>query len=149
MEPRQRGSYEPGETPQATLRAYLAAMSARDADPTLDLYTRETQRMLDKWRVTPAQMDNVVDVYRRYAGTSVKRSPDGRRAVIRYARDARDCAPWFFERVDGRWRLDLDTMRRTIRFGRSNAWHFATGVSHPYDFAFSDWSFDVDGFPRR
>lgn len=149
IEPRYRGRYEPGETPEATLRAYLAAMSARNADPSLELYTPETRRMLEKWTVTPAQMDNVLKVYRRCVGQSVKHSSDGRRAVIRYPVDARECAPWFFERAGGRWRLDLDSMQRTIRFGRGNAWHFDPGRSHPYDFAFSDWSLDARGFPRR
>lgn len=48
----------------------------------------------------------------------------------------------------GRWRLDLTMMQGAIRLGRSNAWHFARWVEHPYEFAFEDWSLDRHGFPR-
>lgn len=149
IEPRRAGRYEPGEMPEATLRAYLAAMSARDADPALPLYTPETRRVLEKWVVTPAQMDNIVNVYRRCTPEPARLSAEGHRAVIRYPVEARECAPWFFEQISARWYLDLATMQRVIRFGRSNAWRFDRRTSNPYEFAFNDWRLDSHGFPKR
>jgi len=138
-----------GRTPRETLRAYFAAMDARNGDPDLDLYTPASREMLRGWVMTPAQMDNVVRSYRGCHGETPQISPQGLRAVIRYPIAERACAPWFFERIDGAWYLDLTMMQRTIRFGRSNAWRFASGVRHPYAFAFADWIFDQHGFPQK
>ena len=147
--PRAEGRYEPGETPQATLRSYLAATAAREADPELALYTPETRRMLEGRIVTAAQMDGITSAYRDCTPQPAKLSADGRRAVIRYPVAQRQCAPWFFERISARWHLDLATMQRVIRFGRSNAWRFERRASHPYAFAFADWTLDEHGFPKE
>ena len=42
----------------------------------------------------------------------------------------------------------MTMMQTSIRFGRSNAWHFVPGNDHPYRFAFTDWNFDRNGFPQ-
>jgi uncharacterized protein len=136
-----------GATPETTLRAYVKAMSARNGDPALDLYTPETRTMLRGWIMTPAQMDTLTATYRNCHAEPARIAPDGRRAVIRYPPAERPCAPWFFRRDDDVWRLDLTMMQRAIRFGRSNAWHFNPGAEHPYGFAFVDWRFDSHGFP--
>ncbi len=136
-----------GRRPEDTLTAYFAAMQARSADPALPIYTAATQRMLADWVMTPAQMDNVVRTYRRCGPEPAIVDPGGRYAVIRYRIADRQCSPWFFEHVDGRWVLDLTMMQRTIRFGRDNSWHFAPGAEHRYGFAFEDWRFDARGFP--
>ncbi|HSR73122.1 MAG TPA: TPM domain-containing protein [Kiloniellales bacterium] len=136
-------------TPARTLQAYFAAMQARNADPELGIYTPETRRMLRGWVMTPAQMDNVVRTYRACHAEATRFGPAGRYAVIRYLVAERACAPWFFRRTKDGWALDLTMMQRAVRFGRSNAWHFAPGVAHPYRFAFEDWRFDKHGFPAR
>lgn len=149
VRPLGQGRFDAGETPQATLRGYIEAMAARVADPTLALYTPETRLMLAGRVVTAAQMDNVARTYRRCGAQAVKLGPDGLRAVIHYRVDERQCAPWFFRRISGRWHLDLATMHDVIRFGRSNAWHLHRGTPHDYAFAFNDWTFDKHGFPHR
>ncbi len=136
-------------TPAETLAAYFAAMGARNADPDLDIYTPETRRLLEGWVMTPAQMDNLVETYRRCHGEPARRGPEGRLAVIRYPPRERACAPWFFQRVDGAWALDLTVMQRVIRFNHSNYWRFDTSAQHPYRFAFDDWAFDRHGFPKQ
>jgi uncharacterized protein len=141
--------YSPGRTPAETLQSYFAAMSARNGDPNLAIYTPETRRMLQGWLMTPAQMDNVLKTYRRCRAEPVRFGPGATRAVIRYPISQRDCSPWFFRKLDGGWALDLTMMQGAIRFGRSNAWRFDLGVEHPYRFAFSDWRFDRHGFPSR
>ena len=143
----QSNSNEAADTPEDTLRVYFQAMSARDARRDLDIYTPATRAMLERWVMTPAQMDNVVKLYG--ACRSEPPRTRGRHAVIRYPVAQRNCAPWFLEQSGGKWRLDLTMMQSAIRFGRSNAWHFRKGVSHPYAFAFEDWTFDANGFPTQ
>jgi uncharacterized protein len=134
------------DTPGAIVLAYLDAMDARNANPDLPIYSGATRRMLAEWVVTPAQMDNIVAAYRQCHAEAPRL--ESNRAVIRYPPAERACAPWFLVREEGRWRLDLTMMQSAIRFGRSNAWHFAHGVDHPYTFAFADGQFDSNGFPR-
>ena len=146
---RAAGGASAGRTPRETLAAYFTAMDARNDDPDLALYTPATRRMLRGWVMTPAQMDNVVRSYRACHAEAPRLGPEGRRAVIRYPIAERACAPWFFEKIDDAWHLDLTMMQTAIRFGRSNAWHFDLSVRHPYAYAFDDWTFDSHGFPRR
>jgi len=49
----------------------------------------------------------------------------------------------------GHWRLDLTMMQSAIRFGCSNAWRFPDGPPADYAFAFNDWAFDGNGFPKK
>ncbi len=134
------------DTPDAVVAAYLTAMDARNANPDLPIYSEATRAMLAEWVVTPAQMDNVVAAYGQCHAEAPRLAGD--RAVIRYPPAERACAPWFLVREAEGWRLDLATLQRAVRFGRDNAWRFADGLAHPYAFAFADWRFDRNGFPR-
>ncbi len=136
------------DTPGAVLAAYMDAMSKRNADPTLPIYSELTQVMMGGWVVTPAQMDNVVRTYRECGAAAMRKSGDGERAVIRYPVENRQCSPWFFVRENGAWRLDLTMMQQAIRFGRGNQWRFVQPETHDYGFAFTDWRRDRNGFPH-
>jgi uncharacterized protein len=133
------------DTPEATVRAYLDAMRARNGNADLDLYTPTTRAFLRGRVLTPAQMDLVSRTYRACHAEPARVS--GNRAVIRYAPQERVCAPFFLLREDRSWRLDLETASRAIRFGRSNAWRLERGVPSPYSFGFEGWRFDAHGFP--
>jgi len=145
-----RGGPEVGArgTPEETLEAYLAAMRDRNGNATLDLYTESTRAMMADQVVTAGQMDAIVAAYRRCHAETAKVAADGRRAVIRYPAEQRVCAPWFLVREGDRWRLDLATSQRLIRFGSGNAWRFASTPNDTYAFAFADWRFDRKGFPH-
>ena len=134
-------------TPRATVAAYLNVMEMRVSDPALPIYSGETKAMLSDWTVTPAQMDSVARTYRRCSIDRVFK--EGNRAVVRYRLSERACAPFFLRREDDAWRLDLTMMQSAVRFGRNNAWRFDPDVGHPYEFAFTDWRFDRNGFPVR
>lgn len=146
--PATRAAHGPGRSPAETLGAYFAAMAARNSDPELSIYTEETRRMMRHWVMTPAQMDNVAEAGRDCVGGTTRVAPDGRYAVVRYPPRARECPPYFLTLTGKGWALDLSTMRRVIGFGRSNAWRLLESSGHPYAFAFKDWSFDANGFPR-
>ncbi|MDX1379833.1 MAG: TPM domain-containing protein [Xanthomonadales bacterium] len=138
-----------GGSPEDTLRQYFTAMAARNADPSLPIYSPESRAMLSGGVMTPAQMDNLVAAYRQCQPQPTRYDAGGQLAVIRYPIPQRRCAPWFFRHDGEAWRLDLTMMRDAVRFGRDNSWHFAAGVRHPYEFAFTDWNFDRNGFPVR
>ena len=138
----------PAESPEDALAGYFHAMDARNADPNLPIYSPETQAMLDGRTVTPAQMNNLVRTYRECHPESVRYSDSQDLAVIRYPPAERLCAPWFFVKSGEFWTLDLASMSRLIRFGRTNAWHRTEAGFGEYGFAFEDWEFDGNGFPR-
>ena len=135
-------------TPAGTLSIYMNVLEQHNKNPELAIYTPATRAMLKDWVMTAPQMDNLVYTYSLCNAEPARISKTRRYAVIRYPTDERQCAPWFFEAVDGAWALDLTMMQRAIRFGRGNAWHFESAAEHPYDFAFEDWAFDTYGFPR-
>jgi hypothetical protein len=138
-----------GTRPSHTLAAYFEVLRQRNDDPQLDIYTPATRRMLEDWAMTPGQMDNLVNTYSRCHAESARIDQREGYAVIRYPVAERQCAPWFFQLINGKWALDLTMMQRAIRFGSGNAWRFEPSARHPYDFAFADWAFDTRGFPRN
>jgi uncharacterized protein len=146
---RQGRDHQAAGSPLATLEQYQAAMSQRNLRPDLDIYSTDTKAMLKGWVMTAAQADNQAKSLKQCDPLGVRLSDDGQLAVIRYPIRERSCNPWFMVLEDGAWRLDLTMMQKAVRFGRSNAWHFASGVHHPYQFAFVDWEFDKNGFPVR
>lgn len=138
----------PASSPSEALSAYLTAMDARNLNPRLPIYSPETQSMLQGRTLTEAQADMVVRTYRACSPQGVRYNDSGILAVIRYAPAERACAPWFFVKQGSHWTLDLASMSRTIRFGRTNAWHRSAEGFGEYSFAFEDWTFDRHGFPR-
>lgn len=147
-EPRRSSPARTGGSPTETLELYLSAMAAHDGRPDLPLYTAETRAMLAGWTTTRAQMDHLVESYRRCGPSTERRDPADRLAVVRYPIASRQCAPWFLRRDGSEWQLDLTMMQTAIRFGRDNSWRLLPEAEHPYGFAFEDWSFDRHGFPR-
>lgn len=137
----------PARTPAQALQAYIEAMNTRNTDPDLPFYTPGTREMLYGQTITRAQMDAIVKTHRRCRAEPRMTSPDGQFVVLRYPLAQPACAPFFFQKIDGDWALDLATLQQVIRSGRNNAWHFDPGVDHPYRFAFVDWRFDKKGFP--
>jgi len=132
--------------PLLLVQAYHRVMESGNARPDLGIYTRATQQMMKDWVVTPAQMRNMVNTYRKCSKTEVR--IQGNYGVVRYELNERQCSPYFLQRENGAWKLDLSMMSNAIRFNHKNQWHFAMNVDHPYGFAFTDWRFDPRGFPR-
>lgn len=140
-----------GDSPQATLTAYMHAMASHNANSDLSAYSAATRTMLKGWVMTTAQMNNLVNLYRNCLPTTQSINVDNTLAVIRYPIEQRQCSPWFFVREQSAWRLDLFTQQRHVRFGRDNSWHFTStsAASNPFHFAFEDWEFDGAGYPMR
>jgi len=123
-------------SPLATVTAYLAAMAAHDASSDLDLYTPETRAMMAGHVVTRGQMDSLARSYQDCPQARLREEGDF--AVVDYPGDPGRCAPWFLARgPDGKWRLDLLTMQRAVRFDTRNRWRIAVPEAlGEYAFAF-------------
>lgn len=145
----QTGEVSASGSPQQVMAAYLGAMRQRDARPDLDIYSAASRRMMAQWTVTPAQMDNIAATYAGCGTPELRPTADSDHVVLRYSIPERTCSPWFFVRESGAWRLDLTMMQRALRFNNRNQWHFQPGVKHEYEAAFSDWTFNENGFPNR
>ncbi|WP_157471890.1 TPM domain-containing protein [Desulfuromonas sp. DDH964] len=134
-------------TPLATLDLYRQVLRLRLKDPDLDLYTTETRQFLRRWLVTDVQQDNelaALDAAWSHAAVI----SNGPLAVIRFPIEERRNPPYFLHRKNGGWHLDIAAMNRLVAFNHRNQWHFRN-LDHGYMFGFSDWQFDVTGFPHR
>jgi len=141
------GRITPGADPLETLRIYQEVLRERVKDPDLAIYTPESREFFRKWLVTDAQQSNELNSLSEVLDNGeVRRS--GNFAVVRSDPGARTRAPYFLRRADQGWQLDFATMSRVISFNHLNQWHFIT-LNHPYMFAFSDWTFDKNGFPEE
>jgi uncharacterized protein len=135
-----------GLAPLQVVEVYHDRMAKRDARADLALYSNDTVTMLQNWVVTPAQMDNVARTYRGCTVDAVRTAGDA--AVVRYRVEQRQCAPYFLRREGATWKLDLTQMSSAIRFNHENQWRFETPLASDYEFAFSDWRIDRNGFPH-
>jgi uncharacterized protein len=135
-----------GLDPLQIVETYHVRMAERDARPDLALYSSDTVTMLQSWVVTPAQMDKVVQTYRGCTVDGVRTAGDA--AVVRYRVEQRQCAPYFLRREDAAWKLDLTQLSSAFRFNHENQWRFQTPLASDYEFAFSDWRIDRNGFPH-
>ncbi|QQG35245.1 MAG: TPM domain-containing protein [Micavibrio aeruginosavorus] len=136
-----------GMSPEQVVAAYHYALSQNMGSPDLDIYSSETREMKKTWVVTPAQMRNELNAYRKCDIDQTAYIKDNTLAVVRYKVDQRQCAPYFLVMEDGAWRLDFRTMMENIRFNVSNEWHFDMSRPLPYADAFADWDFNKNGYP--
>jgi len=139
-----RNRFIPQATPLAALECYRQILEEHVKDAELRLYTPATREFFASWLVTDAQQNNE----RRDLEQSLSRAEvfeKGPLAVVRFPLDNRQWSPYFFERCEEGWQLDFSTMSRIVGFNHRNQWFFRT-LSHPFMFAFSDWSFDHNGF---
>ena len=139
-----------GMSPMETIMIYKLSMAAGNTDPQKDIYTKETRAMMENWTVTPAQLRNGVKGIERCSKfqSQILFDQSNNLAVIRYPVKERQCNPWFLEKGEGRWRLDLKTMQKTIISNQKNQYHFKE-FGHPYMFGFTDLRFDKNGFPHQ
>ena len=138
--------YLPGSEPLETLRSYLQVLSDHVKDPELELYTAESRAFFRKWLVTDAQQNNE----RRSLESALGKAQvfkKGDLAVVRFPVADRHNSPYLLRQAADGWQLDFASMTRLIGFNHKNQWFFRT-PSHPFLFAFYDWTFDNNGFPH-
>jgi hypothetical protein len=111
--------------PSATLESYRAALRDYDATPSLPIYTAETRRfLLGRFR-SRAGMEQEWQAL--HACSDPRISFRGDRAVIRFRENSMACAPFFFRRENGRWRLDLKARKTLLTNDHKGAWQWVAG----------------------
>lgn len=139
-----RERYNAQDSPKATLQAYQHALRNHVKDPNLSLFTPQTREFFSTWVVTNAQQDNELRSLEK--STLEKIIVSGKYAVIRFPASSRTQPPYFLQKGTDGWMLDMVTMSQVVRMNHRNMWMFKS-MDHPFMFAFTDWSFDKNGFP--
>ncbi len=145
---------ESGDSPEDVMNKYLQALKAHNRNPDLEIYSKATREFFRKWTVTTINQDHEVDSLSQCPGGEVLYGPDGLHAVLAHRPydKQRKCAPYFFKKEEGKWRIDIATMARSIRFNADMQWHFdlnkrLEGEGIYYAFAFDGFGFDKNGYP--
>jgi hypothetical protein len=135
-----------GATPLATLQTYIEVLHGRVKDSDLALYTPETQEFFRRWLMTDGQQEQEMRTLSAALPQAEERIGEAL-AVVLFPAAERQIAPYLLRRGDDGWQLDFAAMSRLVGFNHLNQWYFRDR-NHPWMFAFADWEFDGNGFPR-
>lgn len=140
-----------GDTPEDILAKHLEGLKAHNNNPNLGIFSKATRRFFQKWTVTDINMDNEYRFVSQCQDGKVIYSDDETRAVLIHPLEQRTCCPYFFVREELKWRLDIFTMAKVIRFNTEMNWHFSKKDREksniPYEFAFGGFTYDKNGYP--
>jgi len=138
--------------PEMVMAIYLQTLEKHNKNPDLKIFTAATQQFLRQWTVTDINQDNEYRIVSKCTDAKIIYSDDQQFAVFSSPIVQRTCAPYFFAREQGQWKLDIATMAKSIRFNTDMQWHFSLldwqTYGQPYAFAFSSFSFDKNGYPH-
>jgi uncharacterized protein len=138
------------DTPQDVYEKYLNSLREHNKNPNLEIFTKDTQEFFSKWTVTDINQDHEIELTSRCKNQKYYYSDDGY-AVLMYPLKPRTCSPYFFKVEDGKWKLDVFTMAKTIRFNKEMMWHFdmkeKSKYLKNYEFVFSHYNYDKNGYP--
>ena len=142
------------DTPKKVLQKYLGVLKKHNRNPDLDIYTDATKAFFRTWTVTTINQDHEVDTLSRCTGGEVLYAEDSIHAVLAHRPydKHRKCAPYFFKKEQGAWKIDFATMAQTIGFNVDMQWHFNLDERLKkegmyYAFAFDGYGFDRNGYP--
>jgi uncharacterized protein len=143
-----------GESPMNVLNNYLVAIKKHNQNPNLDIYTDSTKEFFKKWTVTQINQSNEAKFLAKCMnGKRTYYSHDNNYAVLlNDPVKRRKCSPYFFKKEQGKWKLDIATMSRILRFNADMLWHFDRGERLKgegiyYAFAFDGLTFGKNGYP--
>jgi len=143
------------DAPLDVMDRYVAALKKHNKNPELDIYTDTTKAFFRKWTVTDINQDNEVHNVapcRKAYETLYDTGEDHAVAAVRPYDQHRKCSPYFFKKEGGKWKLDIATMAKTLRFNADMQFHFdmnerLKGEGMYYAFAFDGYGFDRNGYP--
>ncbi len=112
--------------PLKTLETYRAALRDLDATPSLPIYTEETRQfLLGRFR---SRLGMEREWQALFDCSDPRISFHGDLAVVKFRESASACAPFFFRKEGGRWRLDMKARASLIAEGPKGAWQWRAGA---------------------
>jgi uncharacterized protein len=137
-----RKQYKACNTPRETFSKFISAWQQKFNDPTLEIYTKETQIYLTTETISGIEMKRIAEVY---SSATFDEKIQGNRAVLMFEK----YPSIFLKKSSSGWQIDLATMVRTMLFKVDKYMVFdgMDCVTHPYRFAYPDFRYKTGDQP--
>ena len=139
------------DTPEIILVKHLWALKSHNKNPNLEIYSQATQDFFQNWTVTDINQENEFRFISQCRDGKVHYSTDGMRAILLHPLKQRTCCPYYFVKEQDKWRLDIATMAKVLRFNKEMDWHFSPKdreqYNVPYEYVFGGFDYDRNGYP--
>jgi hypothetical protein len=141
-----RGRFKADNTVDGTFNNYIEWLYGRKFDPNVDLFTKDSLSILNRFPMTPAYFDYILMLY---AGKQHKVVECGNLAVLFFTDDP-IASPLFFKRINGVWKLDIAAELRNSRnhVGGVYTWAFNPESKDEFARAFKDLLVNMRGYYR-
>ncbi len=141
-----RRRFVASSTVEGTFNNYIAWLYGRKFDPDVDLFTKDSLSVLNRFPMTPAYFDYILMLY---AGKQYKIVQQDDLAVLFFTDDPL-ASPLFFNKIDGEWRLNIAAELRNSRnhVGGVYAWSFNPGSTDEFARTFRGLLVNIRGYYR-
>jgi hypothetical protein len=140
------GRFEAVETVNGTFNNYIDWLYGRKFDPNVDLFTKDSLSVLNRFPMTPAYFDHILMLY---AGKQYKVIKQEDIAVLYFIDDPLT-TPLFFNRINGKWRINIAAELRNSRnhVGGVYTWSFNPDSRDEFTRAFKSHLVNIRGYYR-
>ena len=141
-----RNRFKAANTVYGTFNNYITWLYGRKFDPNVDLFTKDSMPVLNRFPMTSAYFDYILMLY---AGKQYKVVERGDLAVLFFTDDP-IVSPLFFKKIDGMWRLDISAEVRNSRnyVGGVYTWGFNPDSTDEFARAFRNILVNIRGYYR-
>lgn len=133
-------------TVEGTFNNYINWLYGRKFDPNVDLFTKNSLSVLNRFPMTSAYFDYILMLY---VGKQYK-VVEHKDLAILYFIDDPLATPVFFNRIDGKWRLNIKAELRNSRnhVGGVFTWSFNPDSKDEFAGAFKNLLVNIRGYYR-
>lgn len=133
-------------TVDGTFNNYIDWLYGGKYDPNVDLFTNQSLAVLNRFPMTPAYYDYILLMY---AGKKYKVIKRGNLALL-YFTDDPLVSPLFFNRIHGKWRINIAAEIRDTRnhVGGVYTWSFNPDSKDEFVKTFQDLIINIRGYYR-
>jgi len=141
-----RKRFKDVNTVYGTFNNYITWLYGRKFDPNVDLFTKDSMPILNRFPMTAAYFDYMLMLY---AGKQYKVVEREDLAVLFFTDDP-IVSPLFFKKIDGLWRLDISAEVRNSRnyVGGVYTWGFNPDSTDEFARAFRNILVNIRGYYR-
>ncbi|MBU3948307.1 MAG: TPM domain-containing protein [Proteobacteria bacterium] len=134
------------DTVVGTFDNYIDWLYGRKFDPNVDLFTKDSFSVLNRFPMTPAYFDYILMLY---AGKQYKIVKHGDLAIL-YFTDDPLASPLFFNRTEGKWRLNITAEIRNSRnhVGGVYSWSYNPDSRDEFARTFKNILVNIRGYYR-